>query len=44
VIAFIRKLGVNYLWGLANFTAGAVLTAIMAFSILTAIYHAGVCR
>jgi hypothetical protein len=43
VIRRLKSLGVNYAWGLINFTAGAVLASIQAFVILTAIYHAG-CR
>ena len=42
--ALIGKLGVNYIWGLVNFTLGAILASVNAFIILTAVYHAGVCR
>lgn len=41
---FAKRLGANYLWGVVNFGLGALLASINAFIILTAIYHAGVCR
>lgn len=44
MMARLKSLGINYAWGLANFTLGAILASVNAFIILTSIYHAGVCR